>query len=81
MARILKKTNYGLDFDPIHALIDDDYLTLTGISKTEFDILMTFVDCCNLRDTITRSARTYLAILSIKLRCGLSNNLLATPFQ
>lgn len=77
---VIERTNYRLDFDHTHALTDEDYLTLTGISKTEFDILMTYVDCCNLRETTTRRVRTCVAILLIKLRCGLSNNLLATLF-
>ena len=76
----LERTRYRLDFDHRQALSDDDYITLTGVSKAEFDDLMLYIDDHDLRDTATRSARTCLAILLLKLRCGLSNKLIATLF-
>ena len=53
---------------------------LIGVSKAEFDDFMLYIDYHDLRDTATRSTSTCLAIFLLKLRCGLSNKLIATLF-
>jgi hypothetical protein len=77
---LLEKYKIRIDFDHPDALTDDDYITLTGVSKTEFEDLMLYIDEGDLRNTSSRSTRMCVAILLTKLRCGLSNKLLATLF-
>ena len=75
---VLEKTRYRLDFDHRQALSDDDCITLAVVLKAEFDDLMLNIDDHYLLDTATRSTRTCLAILLLKLRYGLRNKLIAT---
>ncbi|XP_062616715.1 uncharacterized protein LOC134278416 [Saccostrea cucullata] len=77
---VIDRTKHRLDFDHRQALSDEDYVTLTGLSKSEFDEIMSYINDQDLRETATRSIRTCVAILLVKLRCGLSNKFIATLF-
>ena len=59
---------------------NEDYYNLTGVTKDQFDELMTYLVETNLRSSKNRSTRTCVALLLTKLRCGLSNQLLGTLF-
>ena len=67
-----------LDFDGQDTLSDDDYHTLTGISKDQFNDLVGYVH--NINNTKLRSPRTCLAIYLLKLRSGMSNKVLSSLF-
>ena len=68
-----------LDFDNPSCLSDDDYICLTGLSKSQFDELITDVE--DIRPSKSRSIRTCVAILLTKLRSALSNRMLGTLFN
>ncbi|XP_061170430.1 uncharacterized protein LOC133179753 [Saccostrea echinata] len=55
---------------------DEDYISLLGISKANFDDLVTNVT--SMRNTKIRTIRNAVGILLFKLKSGLSNGLLAT---
>lgn len=76
---VLKKENTRLDFDDPMSLSDTDYLSLTGLTRDQFDDVMTYVK--NIRPTKTRSIRTCVAILLTKLRSGMDNEMLGTVFN
>ena len=61
------------------SLSDTDYLSLTGLTRDQFDDVMTYVK--NIRPTKTRSIRTCVAILLTKLRSGMDNEMLGTVFN
>ena len=67
-----------LDFDGQDTLSDNDYHTLTGLSKDQFDDLFGYVRTIN--STKVRSPRTCLAIYLLKLRSGMSNKVLSSLF-
>ena len=56
----------------------DDYARLTGITKDQFNIVHKSLS--SLRSTSSRSIRTALAVLLVKLRTGLSLAVLSTVF-
>lgn len=66
-----------IDFDDPNALSDQEYVNLTGINKVSFDDLLSAVDG-KVKNTSTRSVRTSLGIFLLKMRCGLSNEMLST---
>lgn len=66
-----------IDFDDQNALSDQEYVNLTGINKVSFDDLLSAVDG-NVKNTSTHSVRTSLGIFFLKMRCGLSNEMLST---
>ena len=70
-----------LDFDNPQSLSDEEYKTLTSLSKSQFDNLISQLFASNIRNSSNRSIRTAIAILLCKLRLGLSNSLLAILFQ
>ena len=63
----------------VDALTDEDYARLTGITKDQFNI--THKSLSSLRFTSSRSIRTALAMLLVKLRTGLSLAVLSTLFD
>jgi hypothetical protein len=70
-----------LNFDDQNAFNSEDYYNLTGLTKEQFDELMTCMSYTDsMRASKTRTTRTCIALLLTKLRCGLSNQLLATLF-
>ncbi|CAF3126185.1 unnamed protein product [Rotaria sp. Silwood2] len=70
-----------LDFTNTLSLSDDEYKIFTSLSKNDFDDLISQVSRIDMRDSNNRSIRTAIAILLCKLRLGLSNRALASPFQ
>ena len=68
---LLQKTHTRFDFDNPHGLSDEDYYNLTGLTKTQFDDLMGYVN--DVRFSKSRSVRTCVAILMTKLRSALDN--------
>lgn len=75
----LRNDKYRIDFDSDTGLQDSDYLSLTGISKENFNDLVSYVK--SIRATKNRSIRTCIALLLVKLRTGMSNRLLSTLFN
>jgi hypothetical protein len=69
------------DFDDPRSFSDEEFKTLTGLMKKDFDDLLDQISLSGIRNTTNRSIRTALAILLCKLRLGLSNSLLAIMFQ
>lgn len=65
---------YNLSFDKL--IKDEDYNSLLGISKLNFDDLVLHVT--SMRNTQNRTVRNAVGILLFKLKSGLSNGLLAT---
>ena len=70
-----------LDFDKSLFLSDDEYKTLTSLSKNQFDDLISQISKFDIHNSSNRSIRTAIAIVLCKVRLGLSNKLLATLFQ
>jgi hypothetical protein len=78
--RIAKYRNETrLDFDNDSSMTDNDYQNLTGLTRSEFDDLMTHVKDIN--QSRSRSIRSCVAILLMKLKCALDNKILATLFN
>ncbi|XP_062587204.1 uncharacterized protein LOC134248846 [Saccostrea cucullata] len=71
--------NCRIDFDNSSNLTDNDYLTLTGISRDAFDELCESLK--DVRNTPVRSTRTSLGIFLFKMKSGLSNKVLSTIFN
>ena len=69
----LKNEQSRIDFDGDN-LTDADYLSLTGITKANFDDICSHVTI--IRNNKNRSSRTCIALLLVKLRSGMSNKLL-----
>lgn len=80
--RHLCQTNksHRLNFDSRDDLSDEDYISLTGLSKENFRILFETVHDL-IKNTPSRSSKTTLAIFLCKLNSGLSNRFLATLFN
>ncbi|XP_062596793.1 uncharacterized protein LOC134258281 [Saccostrea cucullata] len=64
-----------IDFDNVKSLSDSDVLTLTGITKKNFDELCSEVGG-SLRDSSTRSVRTCIGIFLTKLKTGMPNKII-----
>ncbi|XP_061180161.1 uncharacterized protein LOC133188674 [Saccostrea echinata] len=77
-AAIRNKKN-RLDFDSSNGLSDADYVNLTGISRADFDDVVSHVQ--SIRATKNRSIRACIALLLVKLRTGLSHRMLSTLFN
>ena len=76
---VLKNENTRLDFDDPKSLSDTDYLSLTGFTRDQLNDVMTIVK--NIRPTKTKSIRTCVAILLIKLRSEMDKEMLGTVFK
>ncbi|XP_069109614.1 uncharacterized protein [Argopecten irradians] len=77
----IRNEKYRIDFDNRNTLNDIDYVTLTGITKDDFEDLCSHLSSSSLRCTKNRSSRTCIALLLVKLRTGMSNRLLSTLFN
>jgi hypothetical protein len=73
--------NPPFDFDHSHRLSSEDYFILTGLDRLQFDDLCSHIPSSALRHSETRSARTAVACLMMKLRLGLSNEVLGVMFS
>jgi hypothetical protein len=70
-----------LNFDDQNALNSEDSYNLTGLTKEQFNELMTCMSYTDsMRASKIRTTRKCNALLLTKLRCSLSNQLLATLF-
>ncbi|CAF1585446.1 unnamed protein product [Didymodactylos carnosus] len=67
-----------LDFDGFTRLSSDNYYVLTGLKLEDFNNLCSRIPRTSLKDTSNRSARTAIACLLMKLRLGVSHQVLAT---
>ncbi|XP_062618934.1 uncharacterized protein LOC134280537 [Saccostrea cucullata] len=76
----LRNESIRLNFDDAKSMDNEDYYNLTGLTKDQFDELLSYLKDVDIRATKTRSVRTCIAILLTKLRCGMSNHLLGTLF-
>ncbi|CAG2220486.1 unnamed protein product [Mytilus edulis] len=65
------KQKKRLDFDDPNSLTDEDIVSLTGITKEQFEFLVSSVS--KLKKSANRSPRTAIAILLVKLKTGLSH--------
>lgn len=74
----MKRTSH-LNFDIPSALSNDDYKNLTGLTREQFSELTAFLP--SLKNTLTRSPRTCLAVFLTKLRTGLPNSILSSMFS
>lgn len=70
----------ALDFDNPTCLSDNDYYQLTGISRNDFEIMANSIKN-SIHLTSTRTHRTCLALLLVKLRTGLSHSVLSVLFK
>ena len=71
-------SNKHLDFDNCLSLIDADYVKLTGFTHAQHSHILSYIPATSLRNSVTRSARSALAYLLMKLKLGLSNSVLAS---
>ncbi|XP_056007177.1 uncharacterized protein LOC125665391 [Ostrea edulis] len=72
--------NYRLHFDSKENLTNEDYISITGLNKENFQDLYKTIQP-HIRNTPSRSVRTTLAVFLCKLHSGLSNRFLATLFN
>ncbi|XP_033726743.1 uncharacterized protein LOC117316313 [Pecten maximus] len=77
----INNQKYRIDFNQGSSLQDSDYLSLTGITKENFDDVCSHIKDSNIRSTKNRTMRTCVALLLVKLRAGISNKLLSTLFN
>ena len=80
-SQMLFEQQKRFDFDNPISLSDDEYKILTGLTKVQFGDLAQYTLNSNIRNSSNRSIRTALAILSCKLRLGLSISMLTLLFQ
>ncbi|CAF1236721.1 unnamed protein product [Didymodactylos carnosus] len=78
---IMMNNEKRFNFDDMMKLANEDNYNLTGLSKEQFDHLMTMLSTLNLRNSPYRSNRTAVACLLAKMRLGISNRVLASVFQ
>ena len=71
-------SNKHIDFDDCLSLTDDDYMKLTGFSRAQHNHILSFIPSTALKSSVTRSPRSALAYLLMKLKLGLSNSILAS---
>ncbi|XP_033763920.1 uncharacterized protein LOC117345083 [Pecten maximus] len=76
--RSLMKTSFHLNFDIPSVLSDANYSELTGLNKDQFADLASYL--VSVRNTTVRSTRTCLGVLLVKLKTGLSNELISVLF-
>jgi len=69
------------NFDRPFAMSDDDCYNLTGVTKSNFDHLMTVLANSSIRNSCNRSIRNAVGLFLTKLRLGVSNKVLTTIFQ
>ena len=59
-------------------MTDADYTKLTGFTRDQHTRILSFIPSTALKNSVTRSARSALACLLVKLKLGLSNSVLAS---
>ena len=68
-----------LSYDHPNCLSDEDYYSLTGVTKHQFSQISSRLS--SLRNSSVRSVESCLGILLVKLRSGLPNSILSTLFS
>lgn len=71
-------SNKHLDFDDPLRMTDSDYTKLTGFTHAQHTYILSYIPPTALKNSATRSARSGLACLLMKLKLGLSNSVLAS---
>lgn len=71
-------SNKHLDFDDPLRMTDSDYTKLTGFTRVQHTYILSYIPPTALKNSTTRSARSALACLLMKLKLGLSNSVLAS---
>ncbi|CAF4618720.1 unnamed protein product, partial [Rotaria magnacalcarata] len=71
-------SNKHLDFDECMCLTDADYIKLTGFTRAQHAHILSHIPPTSLKNSATRSARSALAYLLMKLKLGLSDSVLAS---
>ena len=66
-----------LDFDDCVSIPDSDYKILTGFTRAEHSHILSHIPPSALKNSLTRSARSALAYLLMKLKLGVSDSVLA----
>ena len=72
---------FVIDFNDLNRLTDEQCLILTGITKNNFLDLCSNIPSNSLRQSESRSANQAIGCLLVKLRLGLSHQVLATLFS
>jgi hypothetical protein len=67
-----------LDFNDYLCMTDADYTKLTGFTRAQHTRILSYIPSTALKNSITRSARSALGCLLMKLKLGLSNSVLAS---
>lgn len=75
----LSQKSSRLSFDHPNCLSDEDYYSLTGVTKHQFSQISSRLS--SLRNSSVRSVESCLGILLVKLRTGLPNSILSTLFS
>ncbi|CAF3348941.1 unnamed protein product [Rotaria socialis] len=71
-------SNKHLDFDECKCLTDTDYIKLTGFTRAQHALILSHIPPTSLKNSATRSARSALAYLLMKLKQDLSDSVLAS---
>ena len=70
-----------LNFEGTTHLTSDNYYVLMGLNRKDFDNLCSCIPPASLRNTQNRAARVAVACLLVKLRLGISHQMLAALFS
>ncbi|CAF4512848.1 unnamed protein product [Rotaria socialis] len=70
--------NKHLDFDECMCLTDADYIKLTGFTRAQHAHTLSHIPPTSLKNSATRSARSALAYVLMKLKLGLSDSVLTS---
>ena len=76
--RLRVNSNKHLDFDEPLSLTDGDYVKLTGFTRNQHTQILSHIPSTALKNSTTRTARSALGYLLMKLKLGLSNSVLAS---
>ena len=77
---VLKNKNSRIDFDDEENFSEQQYVSLTGLSKVSFDDIFSHVNG-RVKNTSVRSPRNSLGIFLMKMKTGLSNGILSSIFN
>ena len=71
-------SNTHVNFDDCMCFTDADYVKLTGFIRAQHTKILSHIPATALKNSATRSARSALAYLLMKLKLDLSNSILAS---
>jgi hypothetical protein len=78
---VIHRRSKRIDFDDPSSLSDEEYITLTGLSKSDFDSLLPYLQSADVRPSKSRSVRSCLAIFLTKMRTAMDNETLGVLFN